>query len=164
MGQWQSMIRQVHTLFSEGVSMKAHRVAGILSLLCFVSVGVLAQTQGTIQKHFSTTATQVQAAGTAAEKRVILDRSFRTMSNALDVAERSASLSAADVKGIEMLRTSLLDKQNELAGTNGFTAVPDAQLNAFSTYVVQDMEQASEMISISLVALLLIILLVAVLF
>lgn len=144
--------------------MKARTFTGILSLMCFVAVGALAQTQGTIQKHFSDAATKVQAAGTAAEKRMILDRSFRTMSSALDVAERSASLTAADVKGIAFLRSSLQDKQNELAGTKGFAAVPDAQLNAFSTYVVQDMEQATEMVSISLVALLLIILLVAVLF
>jgi len=144
--------------------MKARTFTGILSLMCFVVVGALAQTQGTIQKHFSDAATKVQAAGTAAEKRMILDRSFRTMSSALDVAERSASLTATDVKGIARLRSSLQDKQNELAGTKGFVAVPDAQLNAFSTYVVQDMEQADEMVSISLVALLLIILLVAVLF
>lgn len=143
--------------------MKARNAAGILTLMCCVSVGGLAQSQGTIQKHFQDAATKVQAAGTAGEKRMILDRSFRTMSKALDVAERSASLSAADVQGIALLRSSLKDKQDELAGTNGFTAVPDAQLNVFSTYVVQDMEQAAEMVSISLVALVLIILLVAIL-
>jgi hypothetical protein len=36
--------------------------------------------------------------------------------------------------------------------------VPDAQLNAFADYVVQDMEQARETVTISLVSLLLIIL------
>jgi hypothetical protein len=132
--------------------------------MCFVVSGAWAQTQGALQKHFSSAAAQVKTAGTAAEKRAILDRSMRTMSNALEVAEHSASLSPNDRAGIGMLKMRLQDKQDELIGANGFTAVPDVQLNSFSTYVAQDMEQATEMVSISLVALLLIILIVAVLF
>lgn len=143
--------------------MKVRTVAGILAVMCFVASGAWAQTQGALQKHFSSAADQVKMAGTAAEKRAILDRSFRSMSSALEVAERSASLSANDRAGIGMLKVRLQDKQDELAGVNGFTAVPDAQLNSFSTYAAQDMEQAAEMISISLVALILIILLVAIL-
>jgi hypothetical protein len=38
--------------------------------------------------------------------------------------------------------------------------VPDEQLNAFSDYVVQDMEQADQIITISLVTLLLIVILI----
>jgi hypothetical protein len=48
----------------------------------------------------------------------------------------------------------------ELAGSSGYERVSDKDLNAFSDYVVQDMEQAAEMVTISLVALLLIIILV----
>jgi hypothetical protein len=143
--------------------MKTRMVVTALTLMCFVAGTAFAQAQGPIQKHFSTAAAQVKAAGTAAEKRMILDQSFRTMSGALDVAGRSPMLSATDRADIVQLKLRIQEKQDELAGTNGFTAVTDAQLNAFSTYVVQDMEQAAEMVSISLVALLLIILLVAIL-
>jgi len=143
--------------------MKARTVVGVLTMMCFIAGSVVAQAQGPIQKHFSSAAAQVKAAGTAAEKRMILDRSLRTMSSALNVAERSASLTAADRASIAQFKSRLQEKQDELSGTNGFVAVPDAQLNAFSTYVAQDMEQAAEMVSISLVALILIIILVAVL-
>jgi hypothetical protein len=49
-------------------------------------------------------------------------------------------------------------------GSNGYDRVADAQLNAFSDYVVQDMEQAERQITISLVsALLIVIILILVL-
>ncbi|HSQ76746.1 MAG TPA: hypothetical protein VLT13_14380 [Bacteroidota bacterium] len=46
---------------------------------------------------------------------------------------------------------------------NGYAGVSDAQLNGFSEYVVQDMEQADQLITISLVTLLLIIILIVLL-
>ncbi len=45
-------------------------------------------------------------------------------------------------------------------GSNGYERVADAQLNAFSDYVVQDMEQADKSITISLVAALLIVIII----
>jgi hypothetical protein len=59
--------------------------------------------------------------------------------------------------GIDLFKATLQEKQDELAGSNGYERVPDAQLNAFSNSVVQDMEQAAEMITISVLALVLII-------
>ena len=43
---------------------------------------------------------------------------------------------------------------------NGFERVPDAQLDAFSAYIVQDMEQADQKVTISVVTLLLILIIV----
>ena len=61
---------------------------------------------------------------------------------------------------MDRVKATLLEKSEELAGTNGFDRVPDDQLNAFSTYIVQDMEQADKTISIGLVTLLLIIIII----
>ena len=54
----------------------------------------------------------------------------------------------------------LYDRGDELTGSNGYERVADVQLNAFSDYVVQDMEQAAETVRISLVAALLIVIII----
>ena len=82
------------------------------------------------------------------------------MSKALDIVQSSPSISKDDGVTIDRLKASLQEKQAELAGSNGYVRVPDEQLNAFSDYVVQDMEQADQIITISLVTLLLIVILI----
>ncbi len=119
--------------------------------------------KGELQKYFSDVASNVKATDDPAEKRAILNQSFQTMSKALDLVRNSPSTSKDEAVGIDRFKAALQEKQDELAGINGFVRVPDVQLNAFSNYVVQDMEQASPVITISVVTLLLIILLVVVL-
>ncbi|HEX2897950.1 MAG TPA: hypothetical protein VHP63_07875, partial [candidate division Zixibacteria bacterium] len=70
----------------------------------------------------------------------------------------SPLVSKDDKASMEHFKVVIKEKQDELAGLNGFERVPDEQLNDFSDYVVQDMEQATETVTLSLVALLLIIL------
>jgi hypothetical protein len=110
-----------------------------------------------IKTYFSDTACKVKAAADPAKKRAILGTSLKDMSQALKRAEAFGLVAQEDRAGFELFRTSLQAKQDELAGTNGYDRVADAQLNAFSDYVVQDMEQAAESLHISLVAALLII-------
>jgi hypothetical protein len=85
------------------------------------------------------------------------------MVNALDMVQASTPISKHDGEGIDLLKATLQEKQSELAGSNGYTRVPDAQLNAFSDYIVQDLEQADQFVTISLVTLILIIILVVLL-
>ncbi|MEX2117287.1 MAG: hypothetical protein WEB37_10385 [Bacteroidota bacterium] len=115
---------------------------------------------GQIQKHFSDVSNKVKATEDATEKRVILNESFESMLKALDMVQGSPSISKADLAGIDRVKATVREKQDELSGLNGFNRVPDAQLNAFSAYVVQDMEQADQMITISVITLLLILILV----
>jgi hypothetical protein len=51
--------------------------------------------------------------------------------------------------GIDHLKATLQDKQDELAGNNGYERISDEQLNGFSDYAVQNMEQADMVITIS---------------
>lgn len=136
------------------------RAAVCLAVMIFVmSLAGIAQGQDKIQNYFSGTASKVKATTDPLEKREILNKSFERMSKALDAAQSSPLVSNDDKAGIDQIKVVIKEKQDELAGLNGFERVPDAQLNNFADYVVQDMEQAKETITISVVVLLLIIIL-----
>ena len=78
----------------------------------------------------------------------------------MNTAKGSPVLSPEDAADLTRIEATLRDKSDELAGRNGFDRVPDDQLNAFSNYVVQDMQQARSTVTIGIVTLLLIILLI----
>ena len=140
-------------------------IAFVSILLIFVLViPANAGGKGELQKHFNNIANKVKATENAAEKRAILENSFKDLSEALDKVQSSFLVSKEDKDGIENLKVTLKENQDELAGINGYERVPDSQLNNFSSYVVQNMEQADAMISISVVALIVIILLAVLLF
>lgn len=113
----------------------------------------LASGKGEIQKYFNDASKKVKATENAADKRVILDESFNNMFNALGTVQSTGLLSKEESDGVDLFKESMKEKQDELNGLNGYERIPDSQLNDFSNYVVQDMEQAS--ITISLVTLLL---------
>jgi hypothetical protein len=144
----------------EETTMKARTVFGVIVMMFVLVQAGNAQEKDKIQKYFNDTACKVKTTTDPAQKREILDKSLQTMFKALDRVESSGLISQDDRAGINRFKTTLQDKQDELKGTNGFERVADANLNAFSDYVVQDMEQADRFISISLVALLLIIIIV----
>jgi hypothetical protein len=138
--------------------MKTRLAFGSFIIIFVLALPLCAAGKGDLQKYFSDAASKVKATDNPSEKRAILDESFLAMSKALDIVQSSPLTSKEDRIGIVHFRATLQEKQDELAGRNGFVRVSDGQLNAFSDYVVQDAEQA-EMVTISLVALLLIILL-----
>jgi len=110
-----------------------------------------------IQKYFNDTALKVQATDDPVEKREIINESLQKMTTVLDRVQSSPLVSQEDRDGIDHYKTVLQEKQDELLGNNGFERVADSQLNAFSVYVVQSMEQADRTITISLVTLLLLV-------
>jgi hypothetical protein len=135
---------------------------GLFLILFVLIIPVNADGKGELKKYFSNVASKVKATENTDEKRKILNESFQNMFDAMEKVESSWLISKEDRAGINQLKSNLQEKQNELAGINGYERVPDAQLNAFSQYVVQDMEQALS-ITISLLALVLIIILVVLL-
>ena len=138
-------------------------VLGSFVMMLLLALPAHAGGKGDLQQYFSDAANKVKATVNASEKRTILNESFQTMSKALNMVQSSTSISKDDNVGIDLFITALQEKQDELAGTNGYVRVPDEQLNAFSNYVVQDMEQADQIVTISLVSLLLIIILIVLL-
>ncbi len=144
--------------------MKARIVFGAVVMMLVLVQVVNAEGNGSIQKYFNDTACKVKATTDPVQKREILTKSLQTMSNALDLVENSRLISEDDRTGIDRFKKALQEKQDELAGSNGFERVSDAQLNAFSDYVVQDLEQADRTITISVVtALLIVIILILIL-
>jgi hypothetical protein len=140
--------------------MRATRVFGFIVMMFVFAQAVNAQGTDDISKYFNETAVKVAETEDPAQKRDILSNSFETMSKALDGIERSGLIRKDDLAGLDLFRAALQEKQDELAGNNGFAPVPDGQLNAFANYVVQDMEQAAQTITISLVAALLILIVI----
>jgi len=136
---------------------------GSVAMLCVLALPATAGGKGDLQRYFSDAATRVKAAESPSAKRAILNESFDTMTRALEMVQGSGTISKDDAVGLERFKATLREKQDELAGVNGFARVADNQLNTFSDYVVQDMEQADQVVTISIVVLLLIIILVVLL-
>ena len=139
-------------------------IASVSIFMMFVlAIPVNADGKDELKQYFSKAADEVKATENADEKREILNESFNNMSKILDKVLSSELISENDRAGIKQYKAILQEKQNELKGSNGYDRVPDAQLNNFANYVVQDMEQADSTVTISIIALILIILLVVLL-
>lgn len=143
--------------------MKALIAFGTVFMMFVLAIPVNADGKSELKKYFSKTANKVKTTESTVEKRKILNESFQNMNEALDKVQNSGLISKEDRFEIDRFKATLLEKQNELEGKNGYERVPDAQLNAFSNYVVQDMEQAVETVTISVLALVLIIVLIVIL-
>ena len=140
--------------------MLTRTVFGVIVMMFVLVQAVNAGGNDGIQKYFNDTASKVKATADPAEKRAILDNSLQTMSKTLEKVQGSPLISKEDRAGIDQFKAALQENQDELRGSNGYQRVPDAQLNAFSDYVVQNMEQADRSITISLVAALLIVIII----
>jgi len=140
--------------------MKARIAFGFIVMMFVLALPASAEGKSGLQKYFNDAATKVKATNDPSEKRAILNESFQTMARALNIVQNSPLISKNDRVSLERFRSALQEKQDELAGNNGYVRVSDGQLSAFSDYVVQDMEQADQTITISVVTLLLIIILI----
>ncbi len=140
--------------------MSVRTILGIFTALVIFTVAGKAGGKEDLQKFFNDAATKVKASSDPTEKREILSTSLQTMTKALDMAQDSPLITVTEKTGIDRYKAALQEKQDELAGRNGFERVSDERLNDFSDYVVQDTEQAAEYITISIVTLLLILILI----
>lgn len=142
------------------ITMFVKKIASALIMSFFLISAVQAQATTDIKDYFSETATQVKAESDPVQKRAILESSLERMTVALGKVENSVLVSKEDRASLDGFRNALQEKQDELAGANGFNPVPNSQLNSFADYVVQDMEQADRSITISVVTALLILIIV----
>jgi len=135
------------------------------ALHLLVVLGVLgwagtAMSQDKVHNYLNDTSLKVKAATSPEQKREILTHSLSEMTRAIDTVKGAPLATDQDRANLDRLQVTLQEKSDELVGANGFDRVPDDQLNAFSTYVVQDMEQADKTITVSLVVALLIIIII----
>jgi hypothetical protein len=119
-------------------------------------------TQKELKDYFNKVNQKVKHTDNPAEKRAILNNSFDDLLKAFNTAGQMP-LSQNDREGINYFKQKVLEKKNELNGLNGYDKVKDASLNQFANYSMQQFEQSAEYITISVLALVLIIILVALL-
>lgn len=112
-----------------------------------------------LKQHLRDVVQKVKRAPTAAKKRALLDEKLRGMIEALSRAERMSDPSSKEAASIEILRSRLQEKLDELHGRAGYSEVPAGQLDAFADYVQQDFEQAARTVTIGLTTGLLILIL-----
>jgi len=136
-----------------------------IALRLIVVIGALSYAgvalgQDKVHSYLNETAFKVKATESPVQKREILSKNLGAMIKAIDTVKSAPLTSEQDDINLDRIKATLQEKSDELAGTNGFDRVPDDQLNAFSTYIVQDMEQADKSVTISLVAALLIVIII----
>jgi len=136
--------------------MKARTILGVIGMMFVLVQSGIAGGSGDIQKYFNDTACKVKATAEPSQKREILNSSLQIMSKTLDKVQGSLLISKEDRASINRFKAALQEKQDELTGSNGYERVSDTQLNAFSDYVVQDMEQASKTITVTVLTAILI--------
>jgi hypothetical protein len=111
----------------------------------------------TFKKHFNETVQQVQQTENADEKRFILNESFTKMLDSIDRIESVANLSENESAMLSSYKNGLLEKQNELNGLDGFNEVLDEDLDDFSNFSQDYMEQANRTVTIGVTTALLIL-------
>lgn len=107
--------------------------------------------------HMNETVQNVKSSDSADEKRAILDESFNKMLKAVDKIEDNATMSDKEQSQLKAFRNTIEDKSNQLNGLKGFKRVADEDLEEFSDYSQQAMEQADRTLTISLTTLLLVV-------
>jgi hypothetical protein len=133
----------------------------ILCMLAFTQTALAGtndhvKLENKFKQYFADVASDVRQASDPSQKREILDRSFQKTFKALNTVERLYPISTEDRSFLDAFRTEVQEKYDELQGANKFERVNDANLDQFSEYVHQDLEQAADRtVTIGLTTLLL---------
>ncbi len=137
-----------------------YTVLASLVLVCAIQTTSFAQSSNiteTFKKHFNETVQEVQGTEDADEKRMILNESFSKIISAIDLIESRTNLSDDETAQLHSYKLGITEKQNELNGLDGFDEIVDEDLDDFSNFSQDFMEQANRTITIGATTLLLII-------
>lgn len=129
-------------------------------LVCAIQTVSFAQSANvteTFKKHFNETVQEVHDTDDADEKRAILDESFNKMLSAIDRIESMASLSEDEIAGLNSFKHGITEKLSELNGLDGFDEINDEDLDDFSNFSQDFVEQADRTVTIGVTTALLIL-------
>lgn len=135
-------------------------------LICAIQTASFAQTTNiteTFKKHFNETVQEVHDTEDADEKRAILNASFNKLIVAIDRIESRASLTEDESAMLASYKLGLTEKVNELNGLGGFDEVMDEDLDDFSNFSQDFIEQANRTITIGVTTALLILIILLIL-
>lgn len=111
----------------------------------------------TFKKSFNNTVTEVQNTENVTEKRELLNDSFSNMITAIERIESQAKLSEKESAQLKSFKKGIVEKKSELNGEDGFSEVLDKDLDDFSDYSQQYMEQADRTITIGITTALIVL-------
>lgn len=137
-----------------------YTILSAVLLICAIQTVSFAQSidvTETFKKHFNETVQSVQETDSADEKRAILNESFDKMLTVIDRIESRASLSDDEFAALETYKLDLTEKVNELNGLDGFDEIMDEDLDDFSNFSQDFMEQADRTVTIGITSVLLIL-------
>lgn len=135
-------------------------------LLCAIQSTSVAQSMNiteSFKKHFNETVQAVQETDNADEKRAILNESFNKMITVIDRIESMASLNDDEISLLAAYKFDLTEKQNQLNGLDGYDEIMDEDLDGFSNYSQDMIEQANRTITIGLGTALLVLIILLIL-
>lgn len=141
--------------------MKTAKHFVFLSLFIFCANALVVAQSGNLseifKQHLNETNQQVKATDDADEKRAILNESFSKLLLTINRIDSTANLSDDERSLLLSFKEELQDKKSELNGEDGYDEVLDEDLDDFSDYSQQAMEQARRYITISVTTALLIL-------
>ncbi len=133
-------------------------LTAILLVFTFQSVShAQSNVSDTFKKHFNETVLEVKKVTSPNEKRDLLNDSFGKMINTIDRIESQAKLDASNSKSLDSFKSGLNEKISELNGLDGFDKVGDEELDEFSDYSQDYIEQANRTITIGVTTALLVL-------
>jgi hypothetical protein len=94
------------------------------------------------------------------EKRAVLNETLLKIVDAIETVEELPTITDRERSLIAQFKGDIQDKYDELNGLNGFERVADEDLDIFTDYVMQDLEQARSYITLGIGAFIIIILLI----
>ncbi len=119
-----------------------------------------AELENRLKEYINEISVMIKSTEDPDQKRDILNATLEKIIQSMEIAESLTSISAEDRAALASLKQNFQDKYDELNGQQGFTRVADEDLNDFTDYVLQDLEQARSMLTMSVAAFVIIILLI----
>lgn len=134
-------------------------ITSILLLFAFQSIAVAQSTSmtETFKKHFNETVEQVHQTESADEKREILNDSFTKMIKTLDQIESKANLTDDEMAQLVSFKNDISEKKSELNGLDGFDEIQDEDLDDFSNFAQDFVEQANRTVTLGVTTVLLVL-------
>jgi len=139
-------------------TLKAGLLFTIILFTCQTAIAQSGSFSEIFKQHFNETAEKVEQAETAEEKRTYLNDSFDNMLTAINRIERTANLSDDEQAQLISFKEDIEERKSELNGLDGFDEIVDEDLDDFSNFSLEMMEQANRTITLSLTTALLIVL------
>ena len=94
------------------------------------------------------------------QKRAILNETLLKIVDSIEIVEELHTTPERERLTIAQFKRDIQDKYDELNGLNGFERVADEDLDVFTDYVMQDLEQARNYITMGLGLFILLIILI----